>query len=119
GCPGSKSERGRGASSRPRGAWTLPQCDAACSDVPCLIDFDWPYEYEPCTNRPFENGRRASYAMFHEDPLSVFSSRTTSLSVVTLRVKNGRPPTPVAPDTGTKFRFWYLMSFTVFDQTKS
>ncbi len=42
-----------------------------------------------------------------------------SLKVVTLRVKNSRPPTPTAPGTWTKFRFWYLMSFTVFDQTKS
>src|SRR5436190_7592164 len=83
-----------------------------------MIDFALPYEYEPCTNTPCANGRRTSYAMFHVEPLSVFCRRRTSLSVETFRTKNGRPPTPVVPD-GMKFRFWYLMSLTVFDQTKS
>ena len=53
-------------------------------------------------------------------PWSVFSSRIASLTVETrLRAKNGRPPAPVTPESCTRFRFWYLMSWIVFDHTKS
>ena len=34
-------------------------------------------------------------------------------------MKNGRPPTPLTVGEAAKFRFWYLMSLIVFDQTNS